>query len=332
MKKLKKVLALGLAASMILVGAGCGNKNNGSQVASKTSSEIVATIEGVNIPESLYRVYLWSTQQFFEQISGTQIWEIELEGRKTVDIAKERALESTILSVVTTKKAQELGVSLSSEELAEIQESAKLFEEINLELCEEYGFSSVDVEELLTATTLSQLVQEKISENYMPSEEDIKDYIANYSQYYDQVTSQHVLISTRDEQNETLPEAEVAEKRALAEDILARALAGEDMATLAAEYSDDPGSAQSGGTYTFGRGEMVTEFEDASFDGVDGEVWPTLVETVFGFHIVNSVFLEAADLVSMLLQYLLCSLLEFSISEFVHLITIASLETTYASV
>jgi foldase protein PrsA len=331
-KILKKLLVVGLAASMSLVNIGCSNTTGTALSKSKvmTNKEIVATIEGVEIPESLYRIYLWSTQQFFEQISGTEIWEIDLDGRKTIDIAKERALESTILSVIVNKKAEELGLSLTKEEKENIEKSAIEFEEINTEICTTYGFNREDVAALLTATNLSQLVQEKISENYVPSEDDINEYVTTYAPYSEKVTAKHVLISTRDDQNNTLPETEVEEKRALAEDILARALAGEDMAELAKTYSEDPGSASTGGEYTFGRGEMVTEFEEASFNGVDGQVWPELVETSYGFHIIKTEAHVAADEEALREQYIENAKLEFANSELEDLIKSATVETTSA--
>ena len=65
-----------------------------------------------------------------------------------------------------------------------------------------------------------------------------------------------------------------------------RALAGEDFGALAAEFSEDPGSKDKGGEYTFGRGRMVPEFEEAAFTqeiGVVGEP----VRTSYGYHILK---------------------------------------------
>lgn len=59
-------------------------------------------------------------------------------------------------------------------------------------------------------------------------------------------------------------------------------------AELAKRHSEDPGSAAQGGVLpAFGRGEMVKPFEDAAFRLRKGELAPTLVETEFGFHIMQ---------------------------------------------
>jgi foldase protein PrsA len=72
-----------------------------------------------------------------------------------------------------------------------------------------------------------------------------------------------------------------------AEDVLAKVKAGGDFAALAAQYSQDSSNASQGGELGFfERGIMVKEFEDAAFSMKAGET-SDLVETQFGFHIIN---------------------------------------------
>ncbi|MFW0862398.1 MAG: protein translocase subunit SecD [Candidatus Komeilibacteria bacterium] len=74
-----------------------------------------------------------------------------------------------------------------------------------------------------------------------------------------------------------------------ARDILARIKAGEDFATLAAQYSEDPGSKDNGGDLGFAKkGSYVTEFEKAIWEDLNvGEVTPEPVKTQFGYHIIK---------------------------------------------
>lgn len=74
-----------------------------------------------------------------------------------------------------------------------------------------------------------------------------------------------------------------------ADDILVQAtINGADFAALAKEKSEDPGSQEQGGDLGFfGEGEMVAEFNDVVFNKAQiGVVYPELVETVYGYHIV----------------------------------------------
>jgi hypothetical protein len=78
-----------------------------------------------------------------------------------------------------------------------------------------------------------------------------------------------------------------AEALALANELRARILAGEDFAALAQAYSDDTGSAVNGGDLGwFGKGRMVAPFEEAAFSLPVGEVSEP-VKTDFGYHLIE---------------------------------------------
>ena len=98
----------------------------------------------------------------------------------------------------------------------------------------------------------------------------------------EEIRASHILLSMAAGANE----AQQDSIRALAADIRDRARAGEDFASLAEEYSEDPGSAAEGGNLGFfGRGMMVPPFEEAAFALELGEV-SDVTESAFGLHII----------------------------------------------
>lgn len=63
--------------------------------------------------------------------------------------------------------------------------------------------------------------------------------------------------------------------------------AGDDFAVYATLYSEDQGSAKSGGELGFfGKGQMVPEFEAAAYNLKPGEISP-IIQTKFGYHIMQ---------------------------------------------
>jgi peptidyl-prolyl cis-trans isomerase D len=73
----------------------------------------------------------------------------------------------------------------------------------------------------------------------------------------------------------------------LAKDMRRRLVAGESLEVLAAEYSDDSGSASNGGDLGWvGPGIFASEFDDSLFALAQGELSEP-VRTEFGFHIIR---------------------------------------------
>jgi parvulin-like peptidyl-prolyl isomerase len=100
----------------------------------------------------------------------------------------------------------------------------------------------------------------------------------------DEVQARHILVSVP----ATATDAERTAARREADSLLTAVKADADFAEAARGHSDDPGSGQNGGLLPwFGKGQMVEPFENAAFEGTAGEIYPELVETQFGFHIIK---------------------------------------------
>lgn len=147
-------------------------------------------------------------------------------------------------------------------------------------------FQQGKLEEALCTAVLDRELKSKVT----VSDADVKKiYDDNPEQFEhpDRVRASHVLISTMDKDQNPLPEDKKKEKEKLAREVKAKADKGEDFAKLAKEYSEDPGSKDNGGSLdTFGRGEMLPEFEAAAFSLKTNQI-SDLVETKYGYHIIK---------------------------------------------
>jgi peptidyl-prolyl cis-trans isomerase C len=136
--------------------------------------------------------------------------------------------------------------------------------------------------------TAESVIKRELNVNI--SEDDVKKfYDDNPSKFEqpEQVHVSHILLATKDMTTKTeLTEDKKAAKLKLAQDLVKRARAGEDFAKLAKEYSEDPGSKDKGGEYTFPRGQMVAEFEATAFSLNPGQV-SDVVTTQFGYHVIK---------------------------------------------
>ncbi|WP_026135484.1 peptidylprolyl isomerase [Nafulsella turpanensis] len=93
----------------------------------------------------------------------------------------------------------------------------------------------------------------------------------------------HILISAP----EAAPEEERAAAREEAEALLKRLRNGEDFATLAREFSDDPSASRGGDLGWFTEGRMVESFNDAVFGQDEPGLVNRVVETSYGYHLIN---------------------------------------------
>lgn len=95
-------------------------------------------------------------------------------------------------------------------------------------------------------------------------------------------------------------EGEKAAARAKAEEVLKEVRkTPAKFADLAKQYSQDPGSAKSGGDLGyFGRGMMVKAFEEAVFKQKEGEISDVL-ESEFGYHIIKLTGIKTAKVKSL---------------------------------
>lgn len=139
-----------------------------------------------------------------------------------------------------------------------------------------------DMRELLTAQRMQQKITEKIS----VTPQDVKNYFNSIPKDSLPSINKEVEIA-QIVFNPKLTKEEKQLSREKAESLRERIKKGEDFATLATLYSQDPGSAPAGGDLGFAdRSTFVKEFAAMAFKLKAGEISPVF-ETDFGFHFLQ---------------------------------------------
>jgi peptidyl-prolyl cis-trans isomerase C len=198
-----------------------------------------------------------------------------------------RLIGLQILNGISTEADRTNGTDVATKRFEVIKENAGSDENFTRQL-KTVGMTGDDLKKKLIEEAVADAVLER-SITFEVSDADVKKFYddnpAEFEQA-EQVKAAHVLVGTKGDLGDDLSADKKKEKLKLAEDILKRARAGEDFAELAKKYSDDPGSKNNGGVYTFPRGQMVPEFEAAAFGLEPGKV-SDIVTTQFGYHIIK---------------------------------------------
>jgi peptidyl-prolyl cis-trans isomerase C len=148
----------------------------------------------------------------------------------------------------------------------------------------------VTVEQLRSDTArtiaVNVMLKSELEPKIVVSDADSKKFFdENRSRFRqdDSVHASHILIRTP----ENADAAAKAKAKTQADDLLAQIKKGADFAGLAKKFSQDPGSAQTGGDLGFfSKGQMVPAFEQAAFALKPGQT-SGVVETPFGYHIIR---------------------------------------------
>lgn len=212
--------------------------------------------------------------------------------RSTIESNLLQRIIVTRLLMNTATEADKAKAKESTDKL--VAEAKKQFptEELFNQQLKATGMSAEQFRERAYEQTLSEIVVERDvkSKITITDEQAKKFYEENPARFErpETVRAAHILISTLDKATQQPVSAEKKkEKEKLARDLKARAEKGDDFAKLAEEFSEDPGSKDKGGEYTFARGEMVPEFETAAFSMKTNQI-SDVVETRYGFHVIKT--------------------------------------------
>ncbi|HEX9060293.1 MAG TPA: stalk domain-containing protein [Clostridia bacterium] len=263
-------------------------------------NDFVLSVAGENVNSKEYKYFLYGEKNYYAENAGVQIgkdfWTTpNKDGKTPFDIVSQNADNTCRYYKMLMKLIKDSNYTLSEEEQKSIKESLDNFvnqsggeDKANQKAMEQNGVSLADKQEIAkNSLTISCFLRD--SKNKLKtSDKEVQNFYEKNKSSFEKVTVQHILIMTIDSgTNAPLPQDKVAEAKKQAEDILAKVKAGEDFKELAKKYSQDPGSKDNGGEYTFPKGQMVKAFEDWSFNAKPGDIG--IIKSEYGYHVMKFV-------------------------------------------
>lgn len=289
MKGLKRALCAVIAFAMcacVFTSCGKNETNTGGKVETgKTvdGTETVMTVDGKVITADEYRYFLAMTamntayaDKDFNGDTAAYDWS------KIADEVTAKAKKDLISRALVVNLGEKNGIKPDENEWAQIESSMQEYKNQNGEdmfnaTLLSMGVTTADgYKKAYELETLYTKIQDDFAQNasnYISDKSILKEYKSD-----DTVTAQHILILNESEKH--------AEPKNVIEDVLKRAKSGEDFNALMTEFNEDPG--ESAGGYTFGKGEMVAEFEEAAF-ALDYDEISDVVESSYGYHIIKRI-------------------------------------------
>lgn len=198
---------------------------------------------------------------------------------------KEALLNQTIDELLLIQEAKSRNIKAESKDINDELDNFKKLQGLS-----EEDFTNLLAKQNLTIDKVKALIERRIMiknllnqtifANTNISNQAVNEYYLQNQEKFKEpatVTVQHILIMI----NANVTEAKALERIKEVE----KQLTSTNFCELAKNYSEDPGSKDTCGTYTFGAGEMVPEFEEASFDL---EINKTeIVKTAYGYHLIK---------------------------------------------
>jgi foldase protein PrsA len=276
MTRLSRPTTLAAAAILVLVALAAA----GCSTSAAPSADAIARVNGVDILKtSIDKQIAQMKVQSPKTFESTQGVQIEMQYRAQL-------LDNLIRQELVNEAAKSLGVAVTTKQVddyvagLEQQYGSKAALETAMKTA---GIDVITLREQITNSLLTDAVSSKVaSGSPAPTDAQIKTYYTqNKSQFGTpaQVHAEHILLATKD--------------KALAQTVLAKVKAGGNFASLAKQYSTDPGTKDNGGDLGWAApSAYVTEFAKAIQSMKVNDV--VLVQSQFGWHVVKLLGRRAA--------------------------------------
>lgn len=276
---------------------------------------VMGTIGGYEFPAADVLYWLnYGAESYLDQmamygVTNTNVdWEAELEGVSLSESLMNSAIETAAFYRLLPEKAAEAGITLSQEQKDLLQADidagiAELGSKQAMDHMMWFQMSTLDHYRRTYEVTVlySALMEHYFGEGgeFYPTDAEVKAYAEDEQGAY---RAKHILLLTKDMTQQLtnedgsfagyapLDEETIAQKKALADDIVAQLKAADDPIALfdklMKEHSEDTGLPYYPDGYDTYKGQMVAAFEETALALKEGEISGVVESPDYGYHII----------------------------------------------
>jgi len=263
------VLAVILIVALVFI---AGPKNNKIPAAgtgsNQTSSSVAATVNGDPI-------YLQDITTEYNNLNPS------VKGLYSIESLLNKSIDETLM----VQESKALGIKVTPEEIQNEIDAIKtqngLTDDTLAQALQQQGMDMTKLKALIEKNLqIRALLNSTILSNITVTATEVENYynlnIENFK-IPAKVTVEHILVATSANRTDNQSKEIILQVQ--------KELNDTNFCNLVVKYSDDLGSKETCGQYTFGKGEMVPEFETASFALNVNDT--TIVKTIFGWHLIK---------------------------------------------
>lgn len=255
------------------------------------ANRVIVTVNGQEVTFDEFRIYLQSQRDEIEVMYGDDIWAMEIddEGTTYEEMFKKSVYDQIVNVKLVCSQAETLGITLSEDELLDVDEyTSQFLSEFSDEALEYYSVNKDMIRNIYKDNVLYNKIYESLT---LSVDTFVKDEDARQSVFQYMLVSKYGFDIDGNRFDYTPEQLEEAKARAyqLHED----ALTATNFKDFALANTDDEDEVE----LTVGKGDMKPELEKAAFALKEGEISEIidLEEGYFIFYCVEEKNQEATD-------------------------------------